>query len=139
MLRSIPFNSQFEILYDSVNKIYLKFTEDIGMKTNKGSLKHHKMDCKIVDVYQSDNPERCPVAILLKYLSLLSKNRVCKALYLQPRKKFSAEVWYLDRPVGVNTLRYTVREICDKAGFPGFFSNHSLRSSSATRMYRGCP
>ena len=48
----------------------------MGLKSNKGGLKHRKVDIKIVDMYPSANPECCPIAILSKYLSLLLSNRV---------------------------------------------------------------
>ena len=134
-LRSVPFNSQFEFLRDSCGETYVQYTEDIGLKTNKGGLKHRKVDVKIVDMYQNSRIERCPVRILQLYLSLLPTNRVCTSLYLQPRKKYTSKCWFLDRPVGVNTLRNTVKDLCSKAGIPGFVTNHSLRASSATRMY----
>ena len=75
--------------------------------------------------------------IFLFYLSKLPKNRVTQAFYLQPRKKFTVNSWYLDKPVGENTLRDTIKSICQKAALPGYYTNQSLRSSSATRMYRG--
>ena len=134
-LRSIPFQSQFEFLRDSAGKIFLRYTEDFGLKTNKGGLKHMKVDRKVVDVFPSGNIERCPVRIFMHYMSLLPKNRSSKALYLRPRKNFSKS-WYMDRPVGANTLREVVKNLCETAGLPGFYTNHSLRSSSATRMYR---
>ena len=137
VLRSLPFKSQFEFLVDSAGQYYVKYTEDTGLKTNKGGLKHRKVDVKIVDIYPSPNSDRCPVAILRKYLSLLPPHRVTKALYLQPKKNYTSKVWYLDRPVGVNTLRNTVKDLCDKTDIPGFRTNHSLRSSSTTRMYGG--
>ena len=137
VLRSPPFNSQFEFLMDASGSTYVRFTKDIGMKTNKGGLKHRKVEPKVVEVFGNSNVSRCPIVILQKYLSVLPKNRVCKSLYLQPRKNFTSSVWYLDRPVGVNTLRDTIKEICKDAGFPGFYSNHSLHSTSATRMYEG--
>ena len=135
-LRSIPFNSQFKFLYDSSGKLYFNFTEDLGLKTNKGGIKHRKVKAKNVDVYQTDNLERCPVRILLKYLSMLPNSRNCKCLYLQPRKKFTATSWFFDKPVGVNTLRDVVKDVCSKAGLFGYYTNHSLRSTAATRMYR---
>ena len=45
-------------------------------------------------------------------------------------------MWYLDRPAGQNKLRDVIKELCSKAKFDGFFSNHSLRSTSATKLYR---
>ncbi len=42
----------------------------------------------------------------------------------------------MDSPIGVNTLRNTVKELYAEAGLEGFYSNHSLRSTAATRMYQ---
>ena len=136
-LRRIPFESQFVFKTDSSGIEFIRYTEDFGLKTHKGGLKYRKTDRKVVDMYPSSNVSRCPVAILSKYFSMLPKSDVCKALYLQPKKNFTPNCWYLDRPVGVNTLREVVKNVCIKASMDGFYTNHSLRSSAATRMYRG--
>ena len=59
-----------------------------------------------------------------------------QAFYLQCKKKPEPYCWYLNRPVGANKLRDTIKELCKKANLPGFYSNHSLRSTAATKMYR---
>ena len=87
-------------------------------------------------MYAIENAEHCPVRLIIKYLSLLPKDRKCSSFYLQPKKKFSENCWYFDRPVGVHKLSGVVKDICTKAKLPGFYSNHSLRSSAATVMYR---
>ena len=135
-LRSIPFDSQFEFLDNNGTGVFLRYTEDAGLKTNKGGLKQKNVDRKVVDVYPTSNVERCPVRILMKYLSMLPRNRRCKALYLRPRKKYSQRSWFLDSAVGANTLREVVKTVCELGKLPGYYTNHSLRSSSATRMYR---
>ena len=116
---------------------FIRYHEEAGVKTNKGGLKHRKVEPKTVDLYAIEQTDRCPVRLLLTYLSKLSRDRSTQALYLQPHRKFTPDSWYLDRPVGANKLRETVKDMCDKAGFPGFFSNHSLRSTFATKLYRG--
>ena len=135
VLHSIPFDSQFTFLYDSRGKLYFKFREDVGLKTNKGGIKHRKLDPKVVDVYQINNDKCCPVRILKLYMSLLPKNRKCRSLYLQPHKKYGQCNWFRDAPVGENKLRSFVKDLCDKAGIPGYYSNHSLRATGCTRMY----
>ena len=105
------------------------------MKTNKGGIKHKKIEPKFVDIYPISNVERCPVRIFLFYLSMLPKGGSCEKLYLQPRKKYCPSSWYQDRPAGENKLRDCIKQMCKKAGFEGFFTNHSLRSSAATKMY----
>ena len=134
-MRAPPFRSQFRFLHDEDGQIFLRYDEEIGFKTNKGGLKHRKIEPKQVDVYPVQNPDRCPLRLFLKYLSLLPVNRNCEKLYLQPRKKYVPDIWYLDRPAGENKLCDVVKEMCKKAGLPGFYSNHSLRGTAA-RMYR---
>ncbi|KAK6174876.1 hypothetical protein SNE40_013441 [Patella caerulea] len=43
---------------------------------------------------------------------------------------------YAAAPVGRNTLANTVKRLCEAAGFKGFFTNHSLRATCATRLFR---
>ena len=74
ILRSIPFHSQFKFLYDNEGKMYLQYTEDVGLKTNKGGLKHRGVQQKVVEVYCSSNLERCPVRIFQFYLEKLPNN-----------------------------------------------------------------
>ena len=136
-LRSIPFQSQFQYKTDSSGCYYIHYKEDLGLKTNKGGLKQRKLEAKEVDIFPSENVDRCPVRILTKYLELLPKHRVTEAMYLQPKQKFDSTTWYLDRPVGIHTLRKVVKDLCKKSSAEGFYTNHSLRSSSATRMYQG--
>ena len=47
----------------------------------------------------------------------------------------STSVWYSKQPVGHNTLTNTVRRLCNEAGIEFFFTNHSLRTTAATRLY----
>ena len=95
MLHSIGFNSQFEWLRDeSLDVYFLRYTDDIGLKTNKGGIKQQKLDPKIVDVFPIVGSYRCPVRIIGMYLSLLPKNRTCNAFYLQPLRNYTPECWY---------------------------------------------
>ena len=135
-LCAIPFDSQFSFHRDEDQELYLQYKEDIGTKTNKGGLKHKKVDTKTVVMYVSDRPDRCPLHIIMKYMSLLPKTCTCQAFYLQPGKKFFRKVWYLNRPAGVNKLCNVVGHICHNAGLPGYYTNHSLCSTVVTKMYR---
>ena len=69
--------------------MFLQYTEDFGLKTNKGGIKHRKIEPKEVDLYSISNIERCPLCIILMYLSMLLKDATCESFYLQPRKKFT--------------------------------------------------
>ena len=50
-LRSPPNKSQFHFFYDDQGKLCFHYVEDVGLKTNKGGLKHRKIEAKSVDVY----------------------------------------------------------------------------------------
>ena len=60
-LRSQPFRSQFLSFHDDDGQIFIRYNEEIGLKTNKGWIKHRKIDPKEVDLYPIENPDRCPV------------------------------------------------------------------------------
>ena len=129
------FESQFTFQYDSDGVRFLLYREDLGNKTNKGGLKHRKFVAKIVSVYPAEREDRCPVRIFEYYLSRLPVGRTCNALYLQPLVNYSEGRWYKDSAIGVNKLQKTVKSMWERAGLQGFFSNHSLRATSATHMY----
>ncbi len=44
--------------------------------------------------------------------------------------------WYSDKPVGVNSLKKVVNNMMKNAGIEGCFTNHSLRVTTATRMFQ---
>ena len=108
-LKSPSPNSQFTILTDREAAHFLRYQEDVGLKTNKGGLKHRKYNGKVVNIYPAPDPARCPVAIFLSYNSKLPADHKSDALYLRPLKKYSAKVvCFLDSPLGINTLQKTV-------------------------------
>ena len=55
---------------------------------------------------------------------------------MQPRTKFHPNLWYFNNLVGVNKLKEVIKELCKQAGILGYFTNHSLRSTCATSLYR---
>ena len=136
MLRSPLFSSQLKFICDDEGDIFIQYNEDIGLKTNKGGIKQRKVQPKEADLYPIEDVYQCPVRIILFYLTKLPPNCSCSSFYLQPRKKVPDSIWYQDRPCGVNKLCDVVNEMCKTARFPGFYSNHSLRSVAATKMYR---
>ena len=69
-------------------------------------------------------------------MGLLPNGRSCGKLYLRPKAKPTPSVWYSDQPYGKNKIASTVRDLCKHAKIDGKFSNHSLRATSASRMYQ---
>ncbi len=113
------------------------YCEDPQSKTNQGGLKSKKTP-KRVKLYQHSDSDRCVVRRFEKYTGLLPKELKCSAFYKYElsEKRQTGHTWFTDKPVGINVLRTTVKEMMSKARISGKFTNHSLRVSAATRMYQ---
>jgi hypothetical protein len=72
--------------------------------------------------------------IFVAYICSPSSGK-CNALYLRPKIAPTGNVWFDDVAIGVHQLQQIVSKMCKEAGFGGFFTNHSLRATSATRLY----
>ena len=123
-LKCPQFSDQLSFLHDKEGVVFVRYHEGSGFKTNKGGLKHHKVEPKTVHMYAIEDIDRCPIRLLLIYLSKLPKERFCETLYLEPCSKFSPDSWYFDRPLEAKKLSETVKDMCIKAGFPGFLDQH---------------
>ena len=128
-------NLQIE-LYEPPNAIpYLLYTEFIS-KTNQGGLQHRKKCPKQVMHHGNLKcPECCLVRLYKLYNSKCPEKRPNSAFYLRPLVKPREDVWYSCNPMGHNTLANTVPGILKEAGIAGYFTNHSLRATSATRLF----
>ena len=78
---------------------------------------------------------RCPVRLYELYSSRCPDNRRADAFYLKPVKKPRGSTWFAAVPVGVNTLSNVVRTVCQAAGSERYFTNHSLRATTATQLF----
>ena len=116
--RSIPFSSQFRFMKHNNGEIIFRCTEDIGLKTNKGGIRHRKLQPKVVDHYAKNNPERYLLLVIIQYLSLL-----LPFTYSHVRST-------LESP-GTPT-----RLLGSNAGLSAFYINHSLCSTAVMNMYQ---
>lgn len=127
---------QIELVEQPGQRSYLKYTEDIS-KNRPGGLKGRKTKPKVVIHHANEeNPERCFVQLFKMYNSLCPHDRPKDAFYLQPLKNMKPNCWYSSKPIGHNTLEGTVARLCKKAGISGLRTNHSLRATTATRLYQ---
>ena len=126
--------SQFELVVPKEGCARLIYTENYS-KNNQGGLQHRKVKPKCVTCYANErNPGRCLVRLYQVYLS--HRPADIQPFYLTPLRKKKSETWYSKVPVGHNTLSQTVGRLCKKAGITGFKTNHSLRVTSATRLFQ---
>ena len=71
----LSFRLQLQFMHDEEGQVFLHYQEEIGFKTNKGGIKHSKLDPKQVDIYPIDYPDRYPLYLFLKFFSVLPFNR----------------------------------------------------------------
>ena len=134
-LRRPGFDSQFEIIVDENGIECIRYCEDLLSKTNQGGLNEKRLSGKVVYIYPSENVKRDPVRLYKKYIGLLPKGRSCNKMYLKPRVKLTSECWFCDQACSRNNLSIVVKSIMEKASIPGYFTNHSLRRTAATRLF----
>ena len=134
--RELQFHdSQIVLVQREGERSFLEYTE-VGSKNHPGGLKGRYISRKIVRHHQNiSNPTRCFIRLFNLYKSRCPPNPKRNAFYLKPLKKHVGTVWFSREPLGHNTLTKAVSSMCKAAGIKGFRSNHSLRATSATRLY----
>ena len=128
--------SQLKRLYEPDRYIY----SEKASKNRPGGTAQLRMEHKIVPIYA--NPKagiRCPVFLLDEYIRKLPEIAIekdffyCKPSPVTPK---DGQPWYYPVPVGKNVLFSMVKEMTTEAGISGKKTNHSLRVTGATSLYR---
>ena len=119
---------------DYHSKTYYQYVEN-GSKNYQGCFSETGQPNKIVRAYAQPSDDRCPVRILDLYLGKLPPDST--AFYMQPKQRVpaSGQPWYKSTPVGVNPLKNMMTKISELGGLPLKYTNHSLRATSASRMF----
>lgn len=128
--------SQLTVRVAADGRRYIEYHEDVS-KSRSGGLKTFNRPVKVTQAYElTECPQRCPVRLYELYTSKcpVVADRV-DAFYLRPLEKYRNDCWYYNSPIGQNTLWSIVSKMCARAGFKGFYSNHSLRATAATRLF----
>ena len=129
--------AQIELIEKPHSRPYLIYQEDIS-KTNQGGLHSRtKQPKKVIHYANTTNPYRCFIHIYKTYMSKCPSDRPAGAFYLQPLQKPKCDIWFSKVPCGHNTLQKIVPELMKAAGLSGYFTNHSLHASAATRLFEG--
>ena len=65
---------------------------------------------------------------------LTKLNPECDVLFQYPKRNWrpSDQVWYENRPLGVNKLPTTMKEISKEANLSCIYTNHSVRATAIT-------
>ena len=88
----------------------------------------------------NDEPERCPVLLYKEYMAHVPKDAPSNSFYLRPLKEPKGSIWYYKIAAGRETLGNVVAQVMKSVSFEGYYNNHSLRRTRATRLYdKGLP
>ena len=119
-------------LYDA--NTYYEYVEFIS-KNNQHRFKDIHGKNKVVKAFAVPGSNKCIVKLLDLYLARLPAEP--KAFYLRPRNDVpqDGKPWYINVPVGVNTLQAILPKISEEAGTSVRYTNHSLRATCATRLF----
>jgi hypothetical protein len=128
-------NSQIQLVTLSSGDTVLRYNQGHA-KCNQGGLKDYNKPRKAVDAFPCEDKRRCPVEIYQAYLDHCPKPlNALPGFYLHPLPNPVDNIWYGRMPVGRHKLTDMVKSICELGGFTGYRTNHSLRSTAATRLY----
>ena len=126
---------QIQVVEKPGERAYLAYTEDFS-KNHQGGLKGRKLKTKEVIHHKNTAvPSRCPVQLHKLYRSLCPQDCPGSAFYLKPLKKPKQDCWFTAVPLGHNTLNNMMKTMCKAAGITGHKTNHSLRATTATRLF----
>lgn len=122
---------KFEV--DASGRHYATMAHDEATKNHPGGIKDVNSSEKKSRMYETDESNDGYKALRL-YLS--KTNPKCESLFQYPKRNWAPtdDVWYENRPVGINKLDSMMREISKEAGLSRIYTNHSVRATSITLM-----
>ena len=123
--------SDFRITEDSSGERYVTM-RDFLTKNHRGDVVNDISQQG--RMYQCVGSDRCPVMSFEKYISKL--NSSCEWFWQQPNRQFasSSSVWYINVPLGVNTLQNKMRTLSTQAELSKIYTNHCLRATCITAL-----
>ena len=128
-------DEESQIKFERVNgKRCFVYREDTVSKTHDGRLSDMRNDWKEVYVYPHEDPKRCPVRLVDKYVGLCPAQYQKKNFYLQSLRKPTPATWYGYQVVGEKSIGKIVSDLMSSAGYKGYFTGHSLCRSATTRL-----
>lgn len=128
---------QFSVIKKE-EKEFLQYKEGSG-KTYHGGLRDVRRDPNIKIYPASGDPASCHVELFKKFVKVRPSNT--NRFYLQTINKAESGpekfgTWFTSRPIGHNVLRTMLQKMCSAVGLSGYYTNHSLRATLATRLYQ---
>ncbi|XP_071512103.1 uncharacterized protein KIAA1958-like [Diadema antillarum] len=119
--------SDFDLEVDEQNLRYI---------TRRDTMTKSRRECEDEacsgHMYEIPGSSRCPVRSFLALKEVLNPAEKC--MWQRPKAKAPTDgsPWYMNAPLGINTIGNKMREISEKAGCSQVYTNHSLRATTCT-------
>ena len=128
-------NIEYEKKVDEQECLYLEYT-DFGNTSNRGGLKHMKVENKAVRQYENpEDEEHCIANIFEKYLSLVPSRQ--KQFYFRPLVDDGSGIpKFGKQPVGRNKLSQMIPVMCKAASIEGHKTGHSGKVMCGTVLHQ---
>ena len=123
----------FQFLMDESGREYVSMTHDEATKNHPGGIDDVSSVEKEARMYSTSDDQLFDGLNCLKmYLQKL--NPRCEALFQYPKRAVTKEdqVWYDNKPLGVNKLPGMMKEISKLASLSKIYTNHSVRATAIT-------
>ena len=123
----------FQFLMDESGREYVSMTHDEATKNHPGGIDDVSSVEKEARMYSTSDDQLFDGLNCLKmYLQKL--NPRCEALFQYPKRAVTKEdqVWYDNKPLGVNKLAGMMKEISKLASLSKIYTNHSVRATAIT-------
>ena len=126
--------SCFEFAVNEPGKCYVTMTHDEATKNHLGGLQQDRSSFKKTALMYETESDTDGYRALSLYISKL--NPKCEALFQLPRRDWNEatahNIWYENRPLGVNTLGNMMREMSAKAMLSRVYTNHCVWATAIT-------
>ena len=123
----------FQFLFDDNGREYASMTHDEATKNHPGGIEDISSVEKEARMYStSEDPLFDGLNCLKNYIQKLNPN--CEAFFQYPKRAVKPEddVWYENKPLGVNKLDGMMKEISKLASLSRIYTNHSVRATAIT-------
>ena len=118
---------------DESGREYVSMTHDEATKNHPGGIDDISSVEKEARMYSTSEDQLFDGLNCLKvYLQKLNPH--CEALFQYPKQAVTQEdqVWYTNKPLGVNRLAGMMKEISKLASLSRIYTNHSVRATAIT-------
>ena len=130
--RALTINS-FKFVVDAAGRKFATMAHNESSKNHPGGVSDKPSNEKEARMYETADQFDGYKALKL-YLEKVNPN--CSSFFQYPKANFSPEedVWFEQRPLGVNTLANMMKKISEAAGLSKIYTNHSIRAMAITLL-----